>query len=152
MSDRYTRGTMMVADDPSKSRSRECGASLQFWFILADFGQYADITLQDTLHRDHMLRLFIDNQELGLQTQDNRTWTPTQPPYVPHFPTKHTHRRLCICRGISPTSEMRAEIQMKTGYLLLTKIRRPSQPIDLQELFDDYRSTIKHVFTVPSQS
>jgi len=142
----------MVADDPSKSRSRQCGASLQFWSIPADFEQYADITLQDTLHRDYALRLFIDNQELGLQTQDNRTWTPAQPPYVPYFLTKHTHRLLCMCRGISPTSEMRAEIQMRTGRSLWTKIRRPSEPIDLQALFDDYRSTTKHVFTVPSQS
>jgi len=82
----------MVADHPSKPRSRKCGASLQFWSIPADFGKYADITLQDTLHRDYALRLFIDNQELGLQTQDNRTWTPAQPPYVPHFHTKHNYR------------------------------------------------------------
>jgi len=83
---------MMVADDQPKPRSRQCGASLQFWSIPADFGQHADIALQDTLHQDYALRLFIDNQELGLQTQDNRTWTPAQRPYVPHFSTTHTHR------------------------------------------------------------
>jgi len=86
------RGIIMVADHPSKPGFRQCGASLQLWSIPADFGQYADITLQDTLHRDHVLRLFIDNRELGLQTQDNRTWTPAQPPYVPYFSTTHTHR------------------------------------------------------------
>ena len=144
---------MIVADDQSKPHSRKCGASLQFWSIPpADFGQNADITLQDTLHRDYALRLFIDNQELGLQTQDNRTWTPAQRPYVPYFPTTHTHRWLCMCRGISPKSEMRAEIEMRSGHSFWTKIRRPSEPIDLQALFDDYRSTIKHLFTVPSQS
>jgi len=83
---------MMVADDQPKPRSRQCGASLQFWSIPADFGQHADIALQDTLHQDYALRLFIDNQELRLQTQDNRTWTPAQRPYVPHFSTTHTHR------------------------------------------------------------
>jgi len=67
-------------------------AALRFSFgpSPADFGQHADITLQDTLHRDYVLRLFIDNQELGLQTQDNRAWTPAQRPYVPHFPTTHS--------------------------------------------------------------
>jgi len=86
------RGIMMVTDDPSKPRSGQCGASLQFGGGRpADFGEHADITLQDTLHRDHELRLYIDHQELKLQTQDNRTWTPAQPPYVPCFPTTHTH-------------------------------------------------------------
>jgi len=146
------RRIIMVADDPSKPRFRQSGASLQFRSIPADFGQYADITLQGILHRDYALRLFIDNQELGLQTQDNRTWTPAQPPYVPYFPITHTHRWLCMRRGISPKSEMRAEIQMRTGHSFWTKIRRPSEPIDLQALFNDYRSTIKHVFTVSSQS
>jgi len=142
----------MVVDDPSKPRSRQCGASLQVWPIPADFGKYTDIILQDTLHPDHMLRLFIDNQELGLQTEDNRTWTPAQPPYVPYFPTTHAHRWLCMCRGISPASEMRVEIQMRTGHSFWTSIRRLSEPIDLQALLNDYRSTIKHVFTVSSQS
>jgi len=146
------RGIMMVADDQSKPRSRQCGASLQFWSIPADLGQHPDITLQDVLHPDHALRLFINDQELGLQTQDNRTWTPAQRPYVPYFPTTHTHRWLRIFRGIFPTSEMRAEIQLRSGHLFWTKIRRLSEPIDLQALFNDYRSTIKHVFTVPSQS
>jgi hypothetical protein len=56
----------------------------------ANFGQHADITLQDTLHRDYALRLFIENQELGLQTQDNRIWTPVQRLHVPCFPTTHS--------------------------------------------------------------
>jgi len=85
---------MIVADNPSKRRSRQCGASLQLWSIPADIGQHADITLQDALRRDYALRLIIDNQELGLQTQDNRTWTPNEPPYVSYFPTTHTHRWL----------------------------------------------------------
>ena len=152
MSDDYTAQRYMVADDQSQPRSKQCGASLQFWSIPADFGQHVDITLQDTLHRNHTLRLFIDNQELGLQTQNNRTWLPAQPPFVPYLSTTHTKRWLCVCRGISPTSEMRAEIQMRSGRSFWTKIRRPSEPIDLQGLFNEYRSTIKHVFTVPSQS
>jgi len=142
------RSIMMLADDTSKPRPRQCGASLQFWAIPADFGQHADITLQDTLHRDYALRLYIGNHELGLQTQDNRTWTPAQRPYVPYFPTKHTHRWPYMRRGISPTSEMRAEIEMRSGHSIWTKIRQPSEPIDLQALFNDYRNTIKHVYTV----
>ena len=95
------RGVIMVADDPSKPRSRQCDASLQFGPSPADFGQHADITLQDTLNRDYALRLFIDNQELGLQTQDNRTWTPVQRPYVPHFPLR-TLTDGCACVEVFP--------------------------------------------------
>ena len=47
---------------------------------------------------------------------------------------------------------MRAEIQMKTGHLFWAKDRLASGVIDLQEIFNDYWSTSKHVFTVPSQS
>jgi hypothetical protein len=57
-----------------------------------------------------------------------------------------------MCRGVSPTSEMRAEIQMRSRHLFLTKNRLASDTIDLQALFVDYQSTIKHVFTLPSQS
>jgi len=55
-------------------------------------------------------------------------------------------------RGVSPTSEMRAEIEMRSGHSFWAKIRLANEAIDLQALFNDYRSTIKHVFTVPSQS
>jgi len=76
----------MVPDDPSKPRSRQCGASLQVWLIPADFGKYADITLQDTLHPDHMLRLFIDNQELGLHADTRQPNLDTsQTPVCPLF-------------------------------------------------------------------
>jgi len=143
---------IMVADNQSKPRSRLCGASLQFWSIPADFEQHADITLQGILHRDYALRLFIDNEELGLQTQDNRTWTPNEPPYVPYFPTTHTHRWLCMCRGISPASKMRAEIQIRSGRFIWAKTRMGSDAIDLQVLFNDYRNTPEHVFTISSES
>ena len=57
-----------------------------------------------------------------------------------------------MCRGVSPTSEMRAEIQMKIGHLFWAKHRLASEVIDLQALYNEYWSTSKHVFTVPSQS
>ena len=55
-------------------------------------------------------------------------------------------------RGVSPTSEMRAEIQMRSGHLFWAKNRLASEEIDLQALFNDYWGTNEHVFTVPSQS
>jgi len=55
-------------------------------------------------------------------------------------------------RGISPTSEMRAEVQMRSGHLFWAKTRLANEAIDLQALFNDYGSTTKHVFTVQSQS
>ena len=41
---------------------------------------------------------------------------------------------------------------MRSGHLLWTKNRQTSEAIDLQALFDDYWSSNKHEFTVPSQS
>jgi len=56
-----------------------------------------------------------------------------------------------MCRDISPTSEIRAEIQMKSGHLFWTKYREKSDVIDLQAVFSDYWTSIKREFTVESQ-
>ena len=126
--------------------------SASVFVYAADFGQHADVSLQITLHRDYALRLFIGNEELELQTQDNQTWTPAQRPYVPCFPTTHTHRWLFTRRGVSPTSEMRAAIQMRRHHSFWAKNRLPGEAIDLQVAFNDYWSTGERIFTVPSQS
>jgi len=57
-----------------------------------------------------------------------------------------------MCRKISPTSEIRVEIQRITGNLFWAKSRQADDVIDLQEIFGDYWSSNKHEFTVPSQS
>ena len=85
-------------------------------------------------------------------SRDNQTWTPVlQRPYVPCFPTTHT-KWLYMCRDVSPASKMRAEIQVRRGHLFWTEVRQKSEPIDLQELFNEYWGFVKHVFTVSSQS
>ena len=48
--------------------------------------QHPDITLQNIPNPEYTLRLFLENEERELHTQDNRTWTPSQRPYVPCFP------------------------------------------------------------------
>ena len=117
----------------------------------ADFGQHTGIALQDVPNRDYTLRLFRGNEELELQAQDNQTWTAAQRPYVPCFFISNTYRWLCMCRGFYPTSEMRVEIQMRSGHLIWAKNRVASDLIDLQMLFDDYWNSSKHEFTVPSE-
>jgi len=57
-----------------------------------------------------------------------------------------------MCRETSPTSEIRVEIQRISGNLLWAKNRQANNVIDLQGLFDDYWSSNKLEFTVPSQS
>jgi len=57
-----------------------------------------------------------------------------------------------MCRGVSPTSEMRVEIQMRSDHLFWGKDRLASELIDVQALFNDYWSSDKHEFTVPSKS
>ena len=50
------------------------------------------------------------------------------------------------------TSNMRVEIEMRSGHLLWAKNRQTGEVIDLQGLFNDYWASTKHRFTVPSQS
>jgi hypothetical protein len=119
---------------------------------ITNFGWITEISLQGILHRDYALRLFIANEELGLQNQDSQTWTPARRQYDLCIPTMHTYRWICSCRGVSPTSEMRTEIQMRSGHLIWAKTGLASELIDVQALFNDYWSSIKHGFTVPSKS
>ena len=51
-----------------------------------DFEPYIDITAQNVLNREYTLRLFVDNDERELYTNDNRTWTPAQRLYVLDYP------------------------------------------------------------------
>ena len=55
-------------------------------------------------------------------------------------------------RGVSPTSQIRAEVRMKSGHSIWAKYREAGEVIDLQGLFSDYWSSNKHEFTVLSQS
>jgi hypothetical protein len=116
-----------------------------------DFEHQIEITLQNVLHREYTLRLFVENEERELLTIDHRTWTPTQRPYVPYFHTRYTQGRLCIYRDVSPTSKMRTEIQMRSGHLFWANYRQTSEVIDVKGLFNDYWSSDKHEFTVASQ-
>ena len=118
----------------------------------ADFEQHTDITLLDVPKRDCTLSLFVGNVERELRRSDNRTWTPTQRPCVAYLVIKYTHLILCVCRDVYPTSEMRAQVQMKSGYSFWAKYRQTGEAIDLQGLFSDYWGSNKHEFTVPSQS
>ena len=56
-----------------------------------------------------------------------------------------------MCRGLSPTSEVRAEIQM-IGKYLWAKSRQASEVFDLQTLFNNYWSFDEHDLTVSSES
>ena len=118
----------------------------------AHFGQHTEITLQDTPNREYDLSLFVENVESELQKRDNHTWVPSQRPYVSYFPNSSTHWWICVYRGVSPTSQIRAEVRMKTGHSVWAKYRDASEVIDLHELFSDYWSSDKHEFTVQSQS
>jgi hypothetical protein len=56
-----------------------------------------------------------------------------------------------MCRGVSPASKLRAEIQM-SGKYPLAKTRQTDAEIDLQDLFKEYWSSEKNNFIVLSQS
>ena len=122
-----------------------------FQVYTADFGQKSDIKLQEALNREYTLKLFVENEERELQTRANRTWTPIQRPYVPCLSIAYTHQGLYLCRGVFLTSEMRVELQMKSGHAFWAKYREKSGVIDLQEVFDLYWNSNEHEFTVPSK-
>ena len=56
-----------------------------------------------------------------------------------------------MCRCLSPTSEIRAEIQLTSGHAFWAKHRQGSATIDLKSIFDDYWSSSKQEFVISSQ-
>ena len=112
------------------------------------FGQHTDITLRDVPNREYTLGLFVENVEVELQRKDNQTWTPVQRQYVPYFADAYTHWYMCLCRDVSPTTHIRAELRMKIGHSILAKYRDASKAIGLQGLFNDYWNPEKHHLTV----
>ena len=57
-----------------------------------------------------------------------------------------------MCRDAYPTSDIRVEIQVKSGLFRLGKEEQGSKEIDCQELFKDYWDTTDHEFPVRGQS
>ena len=55
-------------------------------------------------------------------------------------------------RDVSPTSQIRAEVRMKSGVSVWTKYRETGGVIDLDGLFREYWSSSNREFTVLSQS
>jgi len=80
----------------SKPISRSCGSFISMKVLITDFGHHIGITMQDVLNRGCQLRLFVENEERELQTQDNRNWTPAQRPYAFTSPL-HTLTKGCEC-------------------------------------------------------
>ena len=148
---RLDSAVYIFTDQESKPVSRPCGASPQFTstpLILAD----TEITLQDVPNRAYTLRLFVESAEREVRRKDNHTWTPAQRPYVPYFPNMYTNWWMCVYRGVSPTSQIRAEVQMKSGHSFWARYREAGELIELDGLFSDYWSSSKPEFTVLSQS
>ena len=122
------------------------------YIYTAHFVYHTEITLQDVPLREYTLRLFVENVEKQLQRKDQHTWTPTRRQYVPYFPNTYTHWWTYVCRDVSATSQIRAEVQMKRGHLFWAKHREADEVIDLQGLFHDYWSSNNYEFTVLGQS
>ena len=57
---------------------------------ITHFGEHTEITFKDVSNLGYTLRLYMENEAKALQKKDNQTWTPTQRPLVPYFPTVHT--------------------------------------------------------------
>ena len=57
---------------------------------------------------------------------------------------------MCVCRDVSPESQIRAEVRMKSGHSVWAKYREASEVINLDGLFNDYWGSDSHEFTVLS--
>ena len=66
---------------------------------ITDFEQHTGIQLKHDVNFEFKLKLFIDNVETALETQDNRTWTPVQRLYVPYC-TTHANDGSCVFVGM----------------------------------------------------
>ena len=55
-------------------------------------------------------------------------------------------------RDVSPTSQIRAEVRMKSGHSVWAKYREASEVIELNALFGDYWSSGNNKFAVLGQS
>ena len=53
-------------------------------------------------------------------------------------------------RYVSPASDMRVEIQMKSGHSFWAKHRQTSEAIDLKDILDGYWNSSEREFTVSS--
>ena len=115
--------------------------------------KYTEVTLLDVPNRVYSLRLFVENLEREVRMRDDtHTWTLTQRPYVPYSLTTYTHWWMCVYRDISPTSQIRVDVRMKSGHSVWAKYREAGEVIGLDGLFSDYWSSNNREFTVLSQS
>ena len=113
---------------------------------------HTEIILHDVPNRAYTLRLFVENVEREVRTEDNHTWTPAQRPYVPYFPNTYTQWWMCVYRDVSPASQIRVEVRMKSGHSVWAKYRDASEVIELDGIFSDYWRSNSHEFIVLSQS
>jgi hypothetical protein len=111
-----------------------------------------EIIMQDVPGLKYKLALFVGSEVIELQRKDNRTWAPVKRPYVLCLLTTYTHRILCVYRDISPTSQVRVEIQMKSGHLPWAKKDQNFKEIGLQRLFNEYCTSKEHEPTVQGRS
>ena len=92
--------------------------------------------------------LFVGSEQIELERKDNRTWAPVQRPYVVRRLITYAHRSLCVYRDISPTSNLRVEIQIKSGHLHWAKKIQNVKEIDIQKQFNEYWTSGQHELMV----
>jgi len=108
--------------------------------------------VQDVPDLKYKLVLFVGSEVTDLERKDNQTWAPVQRPYVLGLFSTYTHRSMCVYRDISPTSQVRVEIQMKSSHLPWAKKDQNVKEIGLHKLFDEYWASEEHELMVPGRS
>jgi hypothetical protein len=141
----------MLAHHEAKPVSRSCGASPHFMslpLISTNIQKYHSKTFQiGSIRSGCLWKMWRGNYKVKTATLGHQYHARTSL----IFPICTLTSR-CVCRDLSPISQMRAEIRMKRGPSFLPRYRETSEVIDLQVLFDEYWSSDNHNFTILSQS
>jgi len=96
--------------------------------------------------------LIVGGEAIELERKDNRTWAPVQYPYVLGLFITYTHRSMCVYRDISPISQVRVGIQMKSSHLPWAKKDQNVKEIGIHKLFEEYWTSKEHELTIPGRS
>ena len=105
--------------------------------------------MQNVPDLKYYLVLLVGSEPIELERKDNQSWAPVQCLYVLRILTTPIHRSTYVYRGISPTSHVRVEIQIKSGHLPWAKKSQNIKEIDIQKPFNEYWTSKVHELTVP---
>jgi hypothetical protein len=117
--------------NPSLYLDRAAPHFNNLWSMITDFEHQIEITLQNVIHREYTLRLFVESERENSSRETIEPGHPRERPYVPCLLVLDTLREGYAYTETFPRHpKMRTEIQMRSGHLLWANYRQTSEVID----------------------